>query len=172
MNFVAREMELNLLDDLHRRPSAQFLIVYGRRRIGKTRLLNEWAERLSGRYLYWGATQTSRVNQLRRFSQALWQFMNPDAAIDPAFSYASWDAAFAEVKRLAQEERLVLILDEFTYVMQADPEVLRTRWLKYMCNDECMPFGLSSSTQAGCLSYGIAHILTLGCTSDIKPFSY
>lgn len=123
MNFVAREMELDLLDNLHSRTGAQFLIVYGRRRIGKTRLLNYWAEKLSGRYLYWGATQTSRVNQLRRFSQALWEFMNPEAKAEPEFSYVSWDAAFVEAGRLAREERLVLILDEFTYVMQADPEV-------------------------------------------------
>jgi uncharacterized protein len=123
MNFVAREMELSLLNDLYRRDGAQFLIVYGRRRIGKTHLLNYWAENLSGRYLYWGATQTSRVNQLRRFSQALWEFMNPRANADPEFSYISWDAAFVEAARLAKEERLVLILDEFTYVMQADPEV-------------------------------------------------
>lgn len=123
MNFVAREMELSLLDDLYGRTGAQFLIVYGRRRIGKTRLLNYWAERISGRYLYWGATQTSRVNQLRRFSQALWEFTNPGAKADLEFSYVSWDAAFVEAGRLAREERLVLILDEFTYVMQADPEV-------------------------------------------------
>ena len=101
MNFVAREMELNLLQDLYARSCAQFLIIYGRKRIGKTRLLSFWAEKLSGRYLYWGATQASRVNQLRRFSQALWEFMNPGAQADPEFSYVSWDAAFVEVRRSA-----------------------------------------------------------------------
>ena len=123
MNFVAREMELALLDDLYKRSGAQFLIVYGRRRIGKTSLINHWAEGISGRYLYWGATQASRINQLRHFSQALWRFINPDSRIDPTFSYSTWEAAFTEVSRLSAEERIVLILDEFTYVMQADPEV-------------------------------------------------
>jgi hypothetical protein len=42
MGFVDREMELNLLDDLYQRPGAQLLILYGRRRIGKTRLLTHW----------------------------------------------------------------------------------------------------------------------------------
>lgn len=123
MRFVAREMELNLLNDLYNRSGPQFLILYGRRRIGKTSLMTHWANTLSGHYLYWGATQTSTVNQLRRFSQALWQFIYPDGVASPDFSYGTWDAAFTEVSRLAAEERLVLILDEFTYVMQANPEV-------------------------------------------------
>ncbi|MCP4285124.1 MAG: ATP-binding protein, partial [Gammaproteobacteria bacterium] len=43
--------------------------------------------------------------------------------IDPTFSYASWGAALTEASRVAQSNRLVLVLDEFTYVMQANPEV-------------------------------------------------
>ena len=123
MKFAAREQELRLLDDLYKRQGAQFLILYGRRRIGKTRLLTHWAENTGERVLYWMATQTSTTNQLRKFSQALWQHLNPGAAVEPSFSYTSWSAAFAEVRRLAENERFVLILDEFTYVMQADPEV-------------------------------------------------
>jgi AAA+ ATPase superfamily predicted ATPase len=69
------------------------------------------------------ATQTSETNQLRNFSQALFQFLNPDTAVTPTFSYPSWDAAFAEVSRLAADQRVTVVLDEFTYVMQADPEV-------------------------------------------------
>lgn len=123
MDFVDREMELGLLDDLHQRPAAQFLILYGRRRIGKTRLLTYWLSQIGGHHFYWVATQTSAVNQLRAFSQALFQFLNPGARIEPTFSYASWGAAFDEVRRAAAQQRLVVILDEFTYVMQADPEV-------------------------------------------------
>lgn len=85
MDFVARQMELNLLDDLHRRSGAQLLILYGRRRIGKTRLVSHWLSQIEGQHLYWMATQTSAVNQLRNFSQALFQFLNPGAAIDPTF---------------------------------------------------------------------------------------
>lgn len=123
MKFAARDQELRLLVDLYRRPDAQFLILYGRRRIGKTRLLTHWASGVEGRVLYWMATQTSATNQLRKFSQTLWQYLHPGATVEPAFSYTSWEAAFAEVRRLAEKERFVLILDEFTYVMQADPEV-------------------------------------------------
>jgi AAA+ ATPase superfamily predicted ATPase len=123
MEFVDRELELNLLDDLYRREGAQLLVLYGRRRVGKTRLVTHWLAQLGERHLYWMASQTSTTNQLRSFSQALFQFLNPAARIEPTFSYVSWQTAFEEVGRAAAQERLVLVLDEFTYVMQADPEV-------------------------------------------------
>lgn len=123
MPFVSREMELTLLDDLYQRYGAQFLILYGRRRIGKTALVTQWGGGIDAPYLYWMASQTSATNQLRNFSQALFQFLNPDTTVTATFSYPSWDAAFAEVARLAANQRVVIVLDEFTYVMQADPEV-------------------------------------------------
>lgn len=123
MEFVGRRRELRLLDDVYRRQGAQFLILYGRRRIGKTRLITQWSRGVQTPVLYWMASQTSATNQLRHFSQALFSFLNPTAAVEATFSYTSWDAAFAEVARAGAEERLVVVLDEFTYVMQADPEV-------------------------------------------------
>lgn len=116
-------MELGLLDSLFQRAGAQLLILYGRRRIGKTRLITDWQGGIQSPTLYWMASQTSAANQLRQFSQALFQFLNPAATVEPTFSYTSWDAAFAEVGRAAGSQRLLVILDEFTYVMQADSEV-------------------------------------------------
>ncbi|MFQ5433732.1 MAG: ATP-binding protein, partial [Anaerolineae bacterium] len=70
MSFVSREMELALLNDLYHRFGAQFLILYGRRRIGKTALITHWGRGVDEPYLYWMASQTSAANQLRNFSQA------------------------------------------------------------------------------------------------------
>lgn len=123
MKFVDRRMELGLLDDIYQREGPQFLIVYGRRRIGKTRLLTHWLEERGGKHFFWVATQTSAVNQLRHFSQDLFQFLNPEARVEPTFSYASWEAAFAEIQRAAGKERFILVLDEFTYLLQSNPEV-------------------------------------------------
>jgi hypothetical protein len=123
MEFVDREMELALLNDLSQRPAAQLLILYGRRRIGKTWLLTHWLSRFEGHHFYWVATRTSTVNQLRSFSQAVYNFLHPGSHIDPTFSYASWEAAFDEIQRATLQERLVVILDEFTYLTQANPEL-------------------------------------------------
>lgn len=125
MNFWGRNKELALLDSLHQRKGAQFFILYGRRRIGKTSLIAHWTEnRLDEQdYLYWMATQTSTTNQLRDFSQTILRFMEPDAAVSSNFSYESWEIALARVAQLASERRFVLILDEITYAMQANPEL-------------------------------------------------
>jgi uncharacterized protein len=111
----------------------------GGRRIGKTALLTHWGSQRTEPYLYWIASQTSAANQLRHFSQALFQFLNPGTAVTAAFSYPSWDAAFAEVARLAANRRVVVVLDEFTYVMQADPKVpslLQRAWDHQLKNSQ------------------------------------
>lgn len=123
MSLFAREMELTLLDDLHQREGAQLLILYGRRRIGKTALVTYWGETIDTPCLYWMATQTSAVNQLRNFSQALLHFLNPNVPVNPTFTYSSWEAAFSEAARAAEKERFILVLDEITYVIQSDSEV-------------------------------------------------
>ena len=125
MDFIGRNKELALLDKLHQRAGAQLFILYGRRRIGKTSLIERWTQiRLEERdYLYWMATQTSTTNQLRDFSQTILRFIDPNAPISASFSYESWETALARVAQLAGDRRFVLILDEITYAMQANPEL-------------------------------------------------
>lgn len=128
MKFISRSRELQLLQKLYQRNSAQFLILYGRRRIGKTSLVQQWISTSLAEpdYLYWMATQTSTSNQFREFSQAILRHVSPDVAITATFTYDSWEIAFAQIVQYAAEKRFVLILDEFTYVMQANPEVPST----------------------------------------------
>ena len=83
MKFVDRRMELGLLDDVYQREGPQFLIVYGRRRIGKTRLLTHWLEAREEKHFFWVATQTSAVNQLRHFSKTSSNSSIPGPASSP-----------------------------------------------------------------------------------------
>ncbi len=123
MKFVDRNMELGLLGELNGRAGAQLVVLYGRRRIGKTRLLSHWLGQQHAHHFYWMATQTSTTNQLRGFSQALLSFLQPGVRLDPTFSYASWGAAFDVLQQVAQDERLIVVIDEFTYLLQADAEI-------------------------------------------------
>ncbi len=129
--FVGRAAELNLLDRLWRRPDAALLILYGRRRVGKTRLLTTWMQQTGanvmgspgGRVLYWVAEPSSAFDQLRSFSQAIYNFSNPDTLAPADFTYASWTQAWQQVAVLAQNERLALLVDEFTYLLEIDPSI-------------------------------------------------
>lgn len=129
--FVGRETELQLLDRLWARADATLLILYGRRRVGKTRLLTYWLRQgdpgaagpgqPTRRVLYWVAEPSSARDQLRSFSQAVYNFANPQAPAPEDFSYTSWPQAWEQVAALTQHERLALLLDEFTYLLEIDP---------------------------------------------------
>lgn len=129
--FKGRIRELSLLDDLWRDTDATLLILYGRRRVGKTRLLRQWMQQNQARALYWVAEPSSAAEQLRSFSQALYNFANPHAPAPPDFSYASWAQAWQQVAALAQRERFALFVDEFTYILTITPGVagiLQNAW--------------------------------------------
>ena len=103
--FLDRQHELELLTDLWNSKAAEFLILYGRRRVGKTALLTEWIQRTSQSSLYWVASPTSSALQLRSFSQAIYNFANPSAAAPDTFTYATWEQAFQQIANLAERER-------------------------------------------------------------------
>lgn len=129
--FKGRTRELNALNALWAASDATLLILYGRRRVGKTRLITQWIQQRQQRALYWVAEPASTLDQLRSFSQALYNFANPQAPAPMEFTYATWQQAWQQVASLAQTERLALFVDEFTYVLEIDPSaagVLQNMW--------------------------------------------
>jgi AAA+ ATPase superfamily predicted ATPase len=99
--------------------------------VGKTRLITQWIQQRQQRAFYWVAEPASALDQLRSFSQAVYNFANPQALAPPEFTYATWQQAWQQVANLAQTERLALFIDEFTYVLEIDPSaagVLQNMW--------------------------------------------
>lgn len=122
-SFIGRNHELTLLDELYSADDAKLLILYGRRRVGKTRLLTHWLQQNEGAGLYWVAQPTSAALQLHAFSQAVYNFANPARPAPLDFSYASWEQVLAQVAALAEDRRLCLFIDEFTYLLMNDPSI-------------------------------------------------
>jgi len=118
--FVGRDRELQVLDELWGSQHAEFLILYGRRRVGKTQLLKTWAERSQARVFYWVADPTSSFDQLRSFSQTLYNFRSRRSPASENFDYGSWRQAFEVMAELAEQERVAIFLDEFTYLLEAE----------------------------------------------------
>jgi len=130
-SFVGRRNELALLDNLWSTNKAELLILYGRRRVGKTWLLIHWLRQARHRSLYWVAEPSSAFDQLRSFSQAVYNFAHPANPAPVDFTYATWAQAWQEVADLARQERLALVIDEFTYLLEADASVagkLQNAW--------------------------------------------
>jgi AAA+ ATPase superfamily predicted ATPase len=145
--FVGRSRELEVLDRLWQSPNAALLILYGRRRVGKTRLLTHWLREKPGQGLYWVAEPTSSLSQLRSFSQAIMSFMDPEADIPPDFTFASWELALRQVARYAQDKPVALFIDEVTYLIDVDPDfvgMLQKIWDHWL-SDANMMLALSGS---------------------------
>lgn len=122
--FIGRNQEISTLNHYWQRPDAALLIMYGRRRVGKTRLLTHWLKQETTPHaLYWVAQPSAAAEQLRQFSQALYRFENPAGSPLETFSYQSWEQALEQVARLAERQRFTLIIDEFTYLLTRTPEL-------------------------------------------------
>lgn len=131
MKFVDRRLELKQLEAFYRREKAGLLVLYGRRRVGKTSLLSHWLEQQTTpqQTLFWTATTQGIQYQLRDFSQAL-MGLDPrlSHAPTPDFTFPTWDAAFGYLADLAAlhtpRAPLVVVMDEFTYLVQSDPAIV------------------------------------------------
>jgi len=122
--FKGRTAEIALLDRLWDSSRATLLILYGRRRIGKTRLLTHWREQHPEQALYWVAEPMSALDQLRSFSQALYNFSQPHAPVPMDITYSNWEQAFWHVAELTKERRMALLIDEFTYLLDTEPSIV------------------------------------------------
>jgi uncharacterized protein len=126
IQIIGRSRELKLLDELWSTDQSQFLILYGRRRVGKTTLLTHWLKQSPKRAFYWVAEPTSSLAQLRSFSHAVFNFANPQSPAPETFTYSSWEQAWQQVAVLAKNEQLAVLLDEFTYLLEVEPGIAAT----------------------------------------------
>lgn len=125
MVFIGRERELDALERMWERNSFQMMVVLGRRRVGKTALLDEFAK--GRRTLYFTARQQTTANNLRDFTRTLMRFLSMPEGM-PAFP--DWGSAIDFLVREAGRigERFLFVFDEFPYAAMADsslPSVLQ-----------------------------------------------
>jgi AAA+ ATPase superfamily predicted ATPase len=127
MEFVGRQRELQTLANFYQSPQAGLLILYGRRRIGKTRLISHFLEQQQeSPIFYWVATTHNEAYQLRDFSQAIIRH-DPRLAGPPTetFAFAGWEQALhhlADIIALRDTPQLV-VLDEFTYLLRNEAAI-------------------------------------------------
>jgi AAA+ ATPase superfamily predicted ATPase len=141
-DFVGRIEEVETIDDIWTSNKASLIILYGRRRVGKTRLLSHWLQNKGeGQGLYWMAEATAAFDQLSSFAQALTAFETPDIDIPPDLSYPNWQYALQRIAALAQNQRLAIFIDEVTYLMDVNPDfvpILQKVWDHQLSNSNIM----------------------------------
>jgi uncharacterized protein len=126
VEFLNRGSELSLLRQRLIGGRAEFLVVYGRRRVGKTELLAHLAAQT--RSFYFEATDTVPAQQLRDLTGELARVSGDELL--SVQDLTSWDAALTAIARLVGSERTLVVFDEFQLLAAKSPELETTisRW--------------------------------------------
>jgi AAA+ ATPase superfamily predicted ATPase len=121
IKFIGREVELQTLDDLLKKKTASLVVIKGRRRIGKTRLIEEFAKgkpflRFVGLPPNEGITAQIQKDE---FSHLLSQQTHL-----PEFKTDDWSKLFALLGEKVRHGRQIILFDEITWMAHDDPTFL------------------------------------------------
>lgn len=126
--FIGREVELSFLQDKYDENRGQLVVLYGRRRVGKTETLREFCK--GKPHIFYSCTQSTDKVQLAKFSKQMFKENIP--ARQYISEFADWESAFRSVLDLPYgDKKKLLIVDEFPYMCKANksiPSILQNLW--------------------------------------------
>ena len=171
--FIGRERELASLNKLYNSDKFEFVVLYGRRRVGKTALINHFIDGKPA--IYFMGVESNAKQNLESFSKSIMEYAS---GYDGDMSFLSFQAALEMVFRLSEKERLILAIDEYPYVARASKSLASTLQLlidKYKDRSKLMLILCGSS-----MSYMEDHVLAYKAplygrrTAQIKllPFDF
>lgn len=126
--FIGRETELRFLKDKYEEKKGQLIVLYGRRRVGKTETLREFCK--DKPHIFFSCTQSTDGVQLARFSKQLLREDIP--AKQYIAKFADWEKAFHSILDLPYgEKKKLIVIDEFPYMCKGNksiPSILKNLW--------------------------------------------
>ena len=126
MNFLGREKEILVLEKEYNRDGG-FVVIYGRRRIGKTTLIKQFIK--SKTAFYFLATKEVESQSMKRFAGVIARTTGNSVLQKAAFS--DWLDLFQAVADYKPNEKKVLVIDEFPYLVKVNdsfPSILQNAW--------------------------------------------
>ena len=114
--MIGRNEEYNYLQELYQNNNFEYLVMYGRRRVGKTTLLQEFAKNTNS--IFFPAREKNDSLNLEDFSKVIQLFFDKQYIA----AFQSWEAAFDYIHAKA-DKRTTIIIDEFPYIIEENPTV-------------------------------------------------
>ena len=114
--MIGRSSELNLLNSLYESSKFEYLVMYGRRRVGKTTLLQEFAKDKNA--VFFPAQEKNDALNLQDFSKMI-QMRLDGTYISP---FEGWKDAFEYIDKKVSEKTLIII-DEFPFIVEENPTI-------------------------------------------------
>lgn len=126
--FIGRESELLFLEDRYNNSVGQLIVLYGRRRVGKTETLRQFCKDKPN--LFFSCRECTDKLQLKNFSEKLLRENIPAASYISEFS--DWEKAFRSIPELPYgDKKKLVIIDEFPYMCKSNtsiPSILQNLW--------------------------------------------
>ena len=117
--FYCREEELRTMNNRYKKDHFECVVIYGRRRVGKTALINEFCK--GKPTVYFSALNASSQENLEALSKAIYTCQNSDSTSTP--TYRSYEDALEAITGMAMEKRLVFVIDEYPYLAKAEKSI-------------------------------------------------
>lgn len=153
--FIDREHELDTLRSEYEKEGSSLVIVYGRRRTGKTALITEFAQQKKA--LYFLATEESELQNRNLFKEKAAAFINSALLRDAQVS--SWDIIFTTIMEHRFDTKPIIVIDEFQNIGKSNsafPSVFQRIWDELLKDKEVMVIlcgSLISMMESQTLSY-------------------
>ena len=132
MAFINRERELKALEKFWQGNEAQLIIIYGKRRIGKTELIKQFIKEKP--HVYYLAQRINERENLRLLGEAIGEFYNDDILKRTGFQEWKW---FFEYTQKHINKRTLLVFDEFPYLAEANKgisSIFQAGWDEHLKN--------------------------------------
>lgn len=140
--FINREKELDFLESKWKEEQAHLIVLWGKRRVGKTELVKQFLKNKP--HIYFLAGSTSEREQLNIFSRSIGEFFHEPLLLTRGFT--TWEEIFSYIKE--KNKRFVLVIDEFPYLIQANPGIsslFQKAWDEYWSKSQIYLILLGSS---------------------------
>lgn len=135
--FIGRQEELAFLEERYQQKQGQLVVLYGRRRIGKTETIRKFCE--NKQHIYYTCVECPDGQQLNAFSKRVLQTGMPAARY--ISSFADWEQALKSILDIPGEEKKLLVIDEFPYMVRVNssiPSILQKLWDETLKNENVM----------------------------------
>ncbi|MCM1084119.1 MAG: ATP-binding protein [Clostridium sp.] len=118
--FYCRNDEMCKLNKRYHEGNFECVVIYGRRRVGKTTIINEFCKEKPT--VFFSALLEGTANDnLKTLSRAIYAYKEPEATEAP--TYGSFDSALDNITRLASKERIIFVIDEYPYLAKSYPSI-------------------------------------------------
>lgn len=172
MKFINRQSELKLLAEKWQSQEAQLIVIYGKRRIGKTVLCSQFAKDKPA--IYYMCERITAEKQLKKITEIIAEYYR-DEFLSPE-GFRDWETAFKYIA--GKKEKILIIIDEFPYLVDTDeaiPSTFQKAWDLHLAGSKVCLIILGSSIammEQAALSYRAPLYGRRTGQLLIKPFTF